>query len=181
MFTDAKLYVGTYRKYNNGSLFGEWITLSDFSDKDEFLAYCRQLHSDENDPEFMFQDYEGLPSSLYCESYIDAKVWDVIDALADMDDDTAELFGEWMEHHCYDINEAADRVQQFEDEHCGDYSQGFTDPLKNYADEIAPDFLGISYERYEAVSYYIDLDAIARALDYDGYFEINGHIFRPAA
>ena len=85
MFTDAKLYVGTYRKYNNGSLFGEWITLSDFSDKDEFLAYCRQLHSDEDDPEFMFQDYEGLPSSLYCESYIDAKVWDVIDALADME------------------------------------------------------------------------------------------------
>ena len=37
---EAKIYVGTYRKYNEGSLFGKWLTLSDYSDKDEFYEAC---------------------------------------------------------------------------------------------------------------------------------------------
>ena len=51
-----KVYVGTYAKYNNGNLFGEWLELDDYSDEDEFLEACRELHSDEEDPELMFQD-----------------------------------------------------------------------------------------------------------------------------
>ena len=35
--SEARVYVGTYAKYNNGSLFGKWLDLSDYSDKDEFL------------------------------------------------------------------------------------------------------------------------------------------------
>ena len=29
----ASVYVGTYAKYNNGSLSGAWLNLSDYSDK----------------------------------------------------------------------------------------------------------------------------------------------------
>ena len=36
-FSQAAIYVGTYAKYNAGSLFGKWFDLSDFADKDEFL------------------------------------------------------------------------------------------------------------------------------------------------
>ena len=64
----VSLYVGTYRKYNEGSLFGEWLDLTDYTDAEEFLEACRELHKDEADPELMFQDCEGLPDSLYCES-----------------------------------------------------------------------------------------------------------------
>lgn len=32
----ASVYVGTYAKYNNGSLSGAWLNLSDYSDKEEF-------------------------------------------------------------------------------------------------------------------------------------------------
>lgn len=39
--SEARVYVGTYNKYNNGSLFGKWLDLSDYSDKDEFLEACR--------------------------------------------------------------------------------------------------------------------------------------------
>lgn len=35
--SEARVYVGTYARYNNGSLFGKWLDLSDYSDKDEFL------------------------------------------------------------------------------------------------------------------------------------------------
>ena len=51
---DPMVYVGTYAKYNNGSLEGERVNLSDFSDKDDFIEYCLELHSDEEEPELMF-------------------------------------------------------------------------------------------------------------------------------
>jgi antirestriction protein len=60
-----KVYVGTYAKYNNGDLTGEWVDLTNFSNKEDFLEYCAELHSDESDPEFMFQDYENFPREYY--------------------------------------------------------------------------------------------------------------------
>ena len=61
---EAKICVGTYKKYNEGSLFGKWLTLSDYSDKKEFYEACKELHSDEEDAEFMFQDWEYIPKGL---------------------------------------------------------------------------------------------------------------------
>ena len=56
----ASVYVGTYAKYNNGSLSGAWLDLSEYSDKEEFYEACRELHGDEEDAEFMFQDWENV-------------------------------------------------------------------------------------------------------------------------
>ena len=36
--SEARVYVGTYNKYNSGSLFGKWLDLSDYSDKDEIFG-----------------------------------------------------------------------------------------------------------------------------------------------
>ena len=47
--------------YNNGSLFGAWLDLSDYSDKEDFYEACRELHKDEEDAEYMFQDWENVP------------------------------------------------------------------------------------------------------------------------
>lgn len=72
---DWQLYVGTYAKYNNGSIEGAWLTLSDYANKAEFLAACRKLHKDESDPEFMFQDGSGVPSWLWGESFVSDEIW----------------------------------------------------------------------------------------------------------
>lgn len=61
------LYVGTYKKYNNGSLFGKWMYPADYDSLEDFLDACRKVHKDEKDPELMFQDCDNLPSSLYSE------------------------------------------------------------------------------------------------------------------
>lgn len=49
-----RVYVGTYAKYNNGDLTGEWVELNDFSDKEDFIEHCYEIHSDEKTPELMF-------------------------------------------------------------------------------------------------------------------------------
>lgn len=72
---DARVYVGTYGKYNSGSIAGAWLNLADYKNKEEFLAACARLHKNEPDPEFMFQDWEGVPSWLIRESWISPEVW----------------------------------------------------------------------------------------------------------
>ena len=47
MYQQASVYVGTYGKYNNGNLFGEWISLADFGSKDEFYQHCVGLHDNQ--------------------------------------------------------------------------------------------------------------------------------------
>ena len=54
---NPSVYCGTYGKYNDGNLSGQWIDLTTFSDYDEFRDYCYALHADEADPELMFKDY----------------------------------------------------------------------------------------------------------------------------
>lgn len=66
----TKVYVGTYNKYNNGNLFGAWISLDTCKDYNEFLGKCKELHKDEADPEFMIQDIEDFPDGLGCLEWI---------------------------------------------------------------------------------------------------------------
>lgn len=59
-----RAYIGTYAKYNNGSLAGAWMILTDYENYDAFLAACKQIHRDEPDPEFMCQDVESMPDGV---------------------------------------------------------------------------------------------------------------------
>lgn len=57
---EPSVYVGTYGKYNDGSLCGLWIDLSSFNSYDDFIEFCKAIHADEEDPELMAQ-LRGLP------------------------------------------------------------------------------------------------------------------------
>lgn len=67
------VYVGTYAKYSNGSIYGEWVDLTKFNTYEEFLKYIYKLHKDERDPEFMIQDFEGFPEAWYSETMLPNK------------------------------------------------------------------------------------------------------------
>lgn len=80
----SKVYVGTYRKYNSqSSLKGDWLDLTDYSSKADFIAACLDLHDDEEDPELMFQDWEDIPADFIGESMIDEKVWEWLELSKD--------------------------------------------------------------------------------------------------
>ena len=82
VLSEAKVYVGTYAKYNNGSLSGAWLDLSDYSDKEEFYEACRELHKDEEDAEYMFQDWENVPEGLIGESWISENFFPLLSVAA---------------------------------------------------------------------------------------------------
>lgn len=98
---NIRIYCGTYHKYNSGSLKGEWIDLTDFADKDEFYEYCAELHSDEDDPEFMFQNYEhpDIFGDMISEGGMDDQVFKMIEFFKnegiDPDEDFLTLLSRW--------------------------------------------------------------------------------------
>lgn len=80
----AKCYVGTYGKYNEGNLAGKWLDLNDYPTYKDFCAACRELHKNECDPEFMIQDWEGLPDGFAATEWISEKDFnDIKEALQD--------------------------------------------------------------------------------------------------
>ena len=101
--SEARIYVGTYAKYNNGSIFGKWLDLSDYSDKEEFYDTCYELHSDEADAEYMFQDWENIPSALIGESWISDNLFEVIEAVSDLNENEQEAFYIWLNDGSRDI------------------------------------------------------------------------------
>ena len=121
--SEARVYVGTYGKYNSGSLFGAWLDLSDYSDKEDFYEACRELHKDEEDAEFMFQDYENIPEDLISESWISGNFFTLRDAVEDLGDTEQEAFFVWCNYKGYDVGEkdADDLVRDFQDEYQGQY------------------------------------------------------------
>jgi antirestriction protein len=77
-YTNPRIYVGTYHKYNSGSIGGAWLDLEDYSTKAEFLDACRGVHADERDPELMHQDFEGFPRAFYSESFIHERLFEFV-------------------------------------------------------------------------------------------------------
>ena len=90
---EPSVYVGTYGKYNEGSLCGLWVDLSSFDDYDEFINFCKAIHADEEDPELMAQDYECFPRQWYNE----------------------EDFARHIVEECYDLERTMGNLAQYFD------------------------------------------------------------------
>ena len=108
--SEARVYVGTYGKYNNGSLFGAWLDLSDYSDKEDFYEACRELHKDEEDAEYMFQDWENVPENLIGESWISENFFTLRDAVEKLGDTEQEAFFVWCNYKSHDLSDGTFRT-----------------------------------------------------------------------
>ena len=169
--SEAQIYVGTYAKYNEGSIFGKWLKLSDYSDKDEFYEACRELHKDEQDPEFMFQDWEYIPSDLIGESWLADNIFEIIEAIDELDDDKKAAFEVWLNHGSHDITtkDITDLISSFEDDFQGAYNDE-----EDYAYEIVEQ----CYELPEFAKTYFDYEKFARDLFMTDYWFEDGYVFR---
>jgi len=98
------VYVGTYSKYNSGSIKGKWLNLEDYASKEDFLKAAAALHKDEPDAELMFQDFEGFPRQYYSESSLSDELWDWLD----LDEDDRELLAVYSDERI-----SATNYQQF--------------------------------------------------------------------
>lgn len=111
-----RLYVGTYAKYNSGSIAGQWLDLEDYSSTDEFMEAAASVHSDESDPELMFQDFEGFPRCWYSESGAPPEIiWEWLE----LDENERLAFAVYADHLGGDVS-----IDDFRDAYAGQWDSG---------------------------------------------------------
>ena len=163
---EPSVYVGTYGKYNDGSLCGLWIDLSSFNAYDEFIDFCRAIHADEEDPELMAQDYEGFPRQWYGESGFDEDDFDHIK-------EYCELCDKYNQDAVDDYMEFADDLDDFEEAYCGEWESE-----EDFARHIVDECYDLERTMGD-LSRYFDYDAFARDLFmWDYNMGANNHVFR---
>jgi len=165
--------IGTYSKYSSGSIYGAWLQLSDYSNYDELLKAMKELHHDEDDPEFMFQDYECseffIKQKLVSECHLSADIYEIAERIdnSDFDFEVVEAYADCMSYYHKDIEQL---LESFSDCYFGEFD----------SDE---DFAQTTLEQDGSIpenlpSYiYIDWETTARNLMYD-YMSSNGYYFR---
>lgn len=163
--TAPSIYVGTYAAYNSGSLKGRWFDLEDFADADEFYAAIKAFHRNpdnddsrtapEDDPEFMFQDWEGIPDSMIGECWLHPDLWD---EWIDLDDNDREIVDAYYQYRT-DFRPA----DEIKDAFVGRYNSK----------------LDFAYERWEEAGYLADIpEELQGYIDYDAWLrdvEINDY------
>ena len=142
---NPSLYVGTYEKYNNGSIDGAWVDLTQFTDKNEFYDYVKKLHKDEHDPEFMFQDFQNFPAFLYSESGLDTRIFDWL-ALPDEERDVIAAYWDAI---------AEDDIDYIKEAFLGcykDFNEFVNDEVENSFSHVFKDYptleIHFNYESY---------------------------------
>ena len=163
---EPSVYVGTYGKYNNGSLSGLWIDLSSFNGYDDFIDFCRAIHADEEDPELMAQDYEGFPRQWYNEGFMSEDDFDHIIEYNDMCD-------KYGQEAVDDYMEFADSLDDFEEAYCGEW-----DSEEDFARHIVNECYDLE-RMMGSLSNYFDYEAYGRELFmWDYNMGANNHVFR---
>lgn len=162
MNTQVRVYVGTYAKYNSGSIKGGWLDLDDYDDVSEFIGACCNLHGDESDPEFMIQASEGFPDRLASCEYVTQRMIDY----AKLGDDDREILGAYVDYSGDDV--AA--IDDAQDHLCGVYDS-FSELVDERVDMLLEEYKGFPEG-------WIDRDQIKRDLEYEGGFhKYNGRIY----
>lgn len=165
-----QIYVGTYKKYNEGSITGEWLAVDSYDTKEGFLEACRELHNDEDDAEFMFQDHEGIPEPLIGESWVSPVLFDIVSNI----DNHTDIEQVWAFINAFSIdptnNDATDILSRFDDAFCGEY-----DTFLDYAYEYI-DSTGMLSDMPDSLQCYFDYESFARDLEMD-YCYIDGIVF----
>ena len=156
------IYVGTYANYNNGSIFGAWLDLTKFNGASEFYAHCRELHSDEADPELMFQDYENFPEGYVSECYLNPAIFE---ALAELSPSEYEAFCKYASHFGSDVT-----IESFQDAYIGHY-----DSEEDFAYELVAQTTAKDVPNFFVQ--YFDYKAYARDLFLSGYVFIDGVVY----
>lgn len=163
---EPAVYCGTYKKYNNCSLDGAWLNLKAFDSYDEFLEICALLHDDEENPEFMFQYFQGFPEALYSESCMSEETFDDIMIYCDACRDDRKAFDAFCKYrNDVSFTEAMELYM------------GYFDSEEDFAENQVNEMFDLESMMGD-LSCYFDYARYARDLFITDYLFCDGYVFR---
>lgn len=170
---EINLYVGTYHKYNSGSLFGEWVELTEYDNLSDFYKYCRNLHKDEEDPELMFQDWEvstPILEHFVSESWIDKNIFEYMELLSKASNEL-KVYEAFHDSEPFDF---IDSVEEFK-EHLERADDLYIGRWKSWSDFVMETVEELAGEDNPILKY-VDWEKAEREFEYD-YNHSDGIVF----
>ena len=157
--TLLNIYIANLAAYNSGYLVGEWLNLP--ATDEEIAETLERIGCGENGAEHAIHDYES-DFDIHVDEYdnID-ELNELAQELADLDEYEQNKIFAYMEAISSNITEAienADRCELYEN----------CESLEDLARELVSE--GCFGNIPDSITNYIDYDAIARDLDFDGYY-----------
>lgn len=158
-----KIWLGNLGCYNEGELHGEWLTLP-MSEEDLEAAIKRIcLVFEDREDEYFIADWECEVYGLVHEYSNIRELNEIAEKLESLSYYDLHRLKYLIEEESYKFYEALERLEDVE----------------FWQDSTIKD---VAYDLVEQgcinIKNYIDYDAIARDLGFDGYTQINGSVFR---
>ncbi len=172
--TEGVVFVNTYKRYNEGRVYTEPVSICDFEFKSEFIEYCKSIFPEEKDPELMFADYSGIPDCLITESSISEQCWNIINSISDgeVDKDALEAFLE-----IGDFDEKLDIIEQFSDRYYFSVNfNSFCSTEEQFGEYVIEEGLYTTNIPKE-LEQYIDYEKLGRDLLMTSYIDHDGYVF----
>lgn len=166
--TTPRVYIACLASYNAGILHGKWADAIDADDLRASIDDVLKTSPTEGAEEYAIHDYDGIPSTFGECPDLDELCR--FGALLDSGDVDAEAWAIFWESDSFDsVDEAYDAYQE---SYIGEQD------LVDYAEELFDELYGHT-EAYKMMHHYIDYAKFARELEIEGYWEQDGHLFRP--
>lgn len=166
---EPRVYVTTYAKYKQGKTTGEWLEIINYSTYEAFIQACRDLHSDEENPEFMFLHRNDIPYNLCNESKIFREYFEIKQFVQTLDESDAEAFKLWFDYYEIDPRRCATETifHYFQNTYMGRFVE----------DEFFKYFLNNFYNIPEDLRLFVNHDFYKKKIN-EEFLEMDGYYFR---
>ena len=172
--TEGVVFVNTYKRYNEGRVYTEPVSICDFEFKSEFIEYCKSIFPEEKDPELMFADYSRIPECLITESSISEQCWDIIKAIND-GKINPDALGAFLE--LGDFDDCNDILYQFEERYFWEVNfDSFCSTEEQFGEYVIEEGL-YTTNIPEELEQYIDYEKLGRDLLMTSYIDHDGYVF----
>lgn len=160
------LYVGTWHKYNCGSLNGRWWYLCNYASLEDLLDDIADYHNDEHDPEFMVQDWDNLPYGVTASDMgecLDVRRLEMLFELAESDE--KELVEDFLGtgESLFDYEDFDALLEAAQEKCVGSLNQDSWNPFRDWAVEYFCEVNKVP----ERIACYLDEKHIEREMGWD--------------
>lgn len=100
---DAEVFVDTVFSIETGAGNGTLFYLSDYASMHEFQIDCASWFSDEQNPEYLYTNWWGIPDSLINRTWLCPNIFEIRDAIQRLDGDSIDGFPVWCRTSGHDI------------------------------------------------------------------------------
>lgn len=133
---NAEVQVTTSQLLRAGVNEAHHLHLADYGEMDEFYAACAERFPKEDNPSYRYPSWENIPSFLINRRWICPNIFEIRDAMEQLDESDYDPFVRWCRYHGHNLatDDANLLVAHFQDMY--GYSADYTDEPPDLSEEL---------------------------------------------